>query len=77
MFVQVFPSVDRIRDCSQHIAMSVIRCAAEEGLATAEALDEMLDDTEDYVKLSMFEPNYSPIVPGRHSLSIPSSMDMV
>jgi len=73
---QVFPSVNRIRECSQHIACAVIKKADEQGIAQAPNMEEILEQPEHYVKLSMFEPKYTPIVPGRHSMSLPSSMDM-
>ena len=76
MYCQVFPSVNRIRECSQHIACAVIKKADEQGIAQAPNMEEILEQPEHYVKLSMFEPKYTPIVPGRHSMSLPSSMDM-
>jgi malate dehydrogenase (oxaloacetate-decarboxylating)(NADP+) len=50
----VLPPLDRIRDVSVAVAAAVIRTAAEEGLATVVAPD----DIEAYVRDQMYVPEY-------------------
>ncbi len=53
----VYPSLTRIRECSQAVACAVIRRAVAEGQTD----DRLLDNLEDRVAKAMWTPEYRPI----------------
>lgn len=57
------PGVEEARSVSVKIAMAVIRCAVEDGLAqTADIPVDSDEDLEEWVKSQMWEPLYRPYV---------------
>ena len=55
---RVYPSLTRIREVSQTIAVELVKYAAQHGLATV----EIPEDIEGFVRSHMFEPDYKSYV---------------
>jgi len=64
---RTFPSMDRIRDVSHHVAVEVIKVALDAGLTTKVDRDELPDDAaiSKFVAKKMYDPTYAPLVDPR------------
>ncbi|KKY13450.1 putative nad-dependent malic enzyme [Phaeomoniella chlamydospora] len=58
----LLPDVVDVRDISVKIAMEVIMCAVDEGLAREEGIPENDPDLEEWIKEQMWTPEYRPLV---------------
>ncbi|KAJ5559081.1 Malic enzyme NAD-binding, partial [Penicillium sp. DV-2018c] len=61
----LLPDVQDVRDISLDIAVAVIKCAVEEGLAQAEGIpsSESESDLREWIEVQMWDAEYRPLVP--------------
>ncbi|KAF8540518.1 hypothetical protein BDD12DRAFT_734545 [Trichophaea hybrida] len=57
----LLPGITDVRDVGKKIAMEVIRCAVEEGLATVEGIPVNNDEFQKWVEIQMWDPAYRPL----------------
>lgn len=58
----LLPDVADVRDISVHIAVNVIKCAVEEGLAQVEGIPEDEGELKEWVREQMWDPVYRPLI---------------
>ena len=62
------PDVEHARPVSVKIAMAVIRCAVEEGLAQTSDIPESDEELQQWVEAQMWDPVYRPYVKAENAL---------
>ncbi|KIW72687.1 hypothetical protein PV04_00864 [Phialophora macrospora] len=65
------PDVEDARSVSVKIAMAVIRCAEEEGLAQVRDIPQSDDELQEWVEAQMWDPVYRPYVEAKDALHAP------
>ncbi|ETI28731.1 hypothetical protein G647_01182 [Cladophialophora carrionii CBS 160.54] len=62
------PDVEHARSVSVKIAMAVIRCAEEQGLAQTRDIPQSDDELQEWVEAQMWDPVYRPYVKAKNAL---------